>query len=673
MQPTKATRAFLLTVLCGSIIAVAPSSAQQTSTSFTESIDVDLINVEVVVTDKQGEPITDLTRDDFEIFEDGQAMEVTNFYVAKGHAVENPQASPNASQPPPVAATLTPAAPDAEAPRPAGVTPRLNLILFVDNVNIQPTNRKLLFENLRQELRDGALVDSRVMLVAMNRRIEVMEPFTDDIERVFAALEVMEKQSSIHALVDSQHRLFLSRLARSDIQDFPCSQPNRPPPPPPSGTGTATGPGTGGGSRLGGSGSSAFRAALRDAEDLASDVIRLGEQRYQTARSTVQALQFFTDTLGGLPGRKALIYLSDGIPMRPAESLSEAWIAKYALWIQQHADCIDSFSGSALSRATTGSGVRQFNLRGDLSRLRERASDNKVTFYPISNHGRGGTLISAEVPGSTDGASGTMIRSAMIAEAQDRTATLLQMAEDTGGQALTGNANIGELIRRLNQDFSSFYSLGYTAPTVTGEDGKRKGGKRDNTYHKIEVKVRREGAKVRHVAGRRDKSWVDRLGDMTAAAALFGLEANPLGIQLQRGEPVPDGKRFKVPILVQIPFNQIEMLNHGESYSADLTLLVVVRDDKGGFSQPRRIDLPVEIPQAQIEQARQQSAAYPLELNMKKNAQVVAVGVRDNIAQTASSVTLDYDFGGGDDDTSSDDGTQETKKKKKKKKKPGKG
>jgi len=49
-----------------------------------EKIDVNVVNVDVTVTDRAGNPVRGLTRDDFQILEDGKLQKVTNFY-----AVEN--------------------------------------------------------------------------------------------------------------------------------------------------------------------------------------------------------------------------------------------------------------------------------------------------------------------------------------------------------------------------------------------------------------------------------------------------------------------------------------------------------------------------------------------------------------------------------------------------------
>ena len=50
---------------------------------FFETVDVNVVNVEVYVTDKKGEPITGLKAEDFEILEDKREVEITNFYATR--------------------------------------------------------------------------------------------------------------------------------------------------------------------------------------------------------------------------------------------------------------------------------------------------------------------------------------------------------------------------------------------------------------------------------------------------------------------------------------------------------------------------------------------------------------------------------------------------------------
>ena len=91
-----ATLAF---VLCGLAPMLAPPAAGAKPTTrpqdpgpaavgdaatkegaFFEQVNVDIINVEVFVTDKKGEPIRGLKQEDFQIFEDGRPVAISNFY-----------------------------------------------------------------------------------------------------------------------------------------------------------------------------------------------------------------------------------------------------------------------------------------------------------------------------------------------------------------------------------------------------------------------------------------------------------------------------------------------------------------------------------------------------------------------------------------------------------------
>ena len=48
----------------------------------TEEIDVNLVQVQVLVTRKTGAPVTDLGRDDFELFQGGESQDIESFYLA---------------------------------------------------------------------------------------------------------------------------------------------------------------------------------------------------------------------------------------------------------------------------------------------------------------------------------------------------------------------------------------------------------------------------------------------------------------------------------------------------------------------------------------------------------------------------------------------------------------
>jgi VWFA-related protein len=79
--------AFTLAVLSGGLLAAQPQqpAAPQTPATpidqppVTFRVEVNYVEVDTVVTDAQGTPITNLTKNDFELFEDGKRQEVSSF------------------------------------------------------------------------------------------------------------------------------------------------------------------------------------------------------------------------------------------------------------------------------------------------------------------------------------------------------------------------------------------------------------------------------------------------------------------------------------------------------------------------------------------------------------------------------------------------------------------
>ncbi len=656
---------------CAVLLAAAPLMAQEAPVAevtaeeqgeepegqrlFFDAIDVDVVNVEVVVTDKKGLPITGLARDDFEIFENGRPVELVNFHEVRGIAQEVPEDEASAPG-------------DGSALDAANRRGSQRLVILVDNMNISPQNRKLLFTRLREHLREswGDTPELRqAMLATLDRRLEIVLPFTSDRERLLAALEAVERQGSSHALLDGDRRMFITRLQRASVRSF---RPQR---------------AEVQGNFLEAGGDPDFDDAVRVALDLALNVRTLGEQRYRKVKATIDTLRRFCAALGGMPERKALVYLSDGLPLRPADSLAEAWTGKFQSWALQNAGDIRNGSvypeaDQTFQRVMNSLASSEFDLRHELHRLTDDASAQRVAIYPISVYDRSPEFLSASVGGGgiTSG-SGSMMRRAQELEGFTRDASLLRLAQETGGQALIRSANIGELLDRVDRDFTSYYALGYAPPLpeeeeepseeATGDPGKTgkqgKAGKnrkgkgnatqaegakarkakagRYEEFRETEVKVQRDGVLVRHGKGYNPRSWRQRLGAMTLASALFEVESNPLGVELEPGDATREGDRFRVPILLTVPFDQIRMVYHEDQYIAQLTAVVVIRSEgDGGLSEPRRIDFPIKISGRRILEAVQQLAGYVLELEFDQGPQRIAVGLRDHFARTEATVNL---------------------------------
>jgi VWFA-related protein len=563
---------------------------------FFDTVDVRVVNVDVVVTEKDGTPVTGLGRDDFQVLEDGQPVDISNFFVVEGREIARQDESSD---------------PDDGDLLLEHETRRLNLVIFVDNLNMQPRNRNAVFIELEKYIQEQLNPDDRMMIVAMGERVEIAQPFSNDGDELIGTLQMLSKEGGSMKRVDTEMQILLRNIQQAAISENPALAGGLAP------------------------ASMGWEQAAFNADRLARDASLLAEVRYQNVRATVAALEHFCNSLAGMPGRKAILYISDGLPLRPADSLAQAWLNKFESWVQEQqvgavrSSLRDMISLSASSR---------FDASSEFDRLVDHASASQVVFYPISNsQGLRATGISAEHQGAgTTTGAGAFSADVAALETLSQEGSLLHMADGTGGVAFSRTTNVEGLLQRVARDFDTFYSIGFS-PTH-GDDGE---------VHKIEVKLksRQRELVVRHLSAHRERDPVEHLADLTLSALHFGMVDNTLNVQLvpDASEPTK-AKRHLVTVMVKIPFRDLLLLPDRDSHVGQVSLVVAVRDEEsGGVSEPQRVDLPIAVPNARILQISQQTVAYPLQLELQEGKKRITVGVRDLLARIDSTVDLEIE------------------------------
>ncbi len=153
------------------VLAVAGIGVAQ---NLTEKIDVSLVNVDVTVT-SHGAPARGLTRDDFEVLEDGVPQVITNFY-----AIENAREK---------ATPTTPSASEAAQPASSDARFRRKVLVIIDNRHMSFHNRDVALSKLEQFIRDRFDSGSYDWSIAMiGERAHLLLPLTSDKERIHGAL-----------------------------------------------------------------------------------------------------------------------------------------------------------------------------------------------------------------------------------------------------------------------------------------------------------------------------------------------------------------------------------------------------------------------------------------------------------------------------------------------------
>jgi VWFA-related protein len=564
--------------------ATAQKAAAATDDTFFESLDVSVVNVDVYVTDRSGNPVHGLTQKDFVVYEDGKPVEVTNFYAAEGGEIQGEGA---AAGPAAAGQGAGDAGNAGNTAREVPPDQRLHLAVYFDNFNLTPRSRNQALKSLKEFLSSRVQAEDRVLLVSYDGpgSLKVLQAPTNDAEALVRTLDGMASTSAGNArnMARDQIQRDIDRSASpndANLEDM------------------------------------AVQVAIADAEALYDRILLYAQREQQEVRNSMNALGQFVDSLAGLPGRKALVYVSGGVALRPAQALFDTWADRYGTFS----------SGTSLKNSSS---ARMEGMNYDstplLERLAARANASRVTLYSLgaADDPAG---ISAESAGSSFGARGTM-----NVENANRNHSLTLLSAATGGIAATAEANAGALLTNLRRDLDSYYSLGYTpAVRKTGKD------------RRLKVETRDKGHRLRYRESYRDRTAQERMGEQTLSALLLGSEENPLGVILEFEQEAKKGKDLQLTLLVKFPMSALVLLPQEKFHEGRVTLFVGAKDDKGRVSDLTQIAIPVRVPNDQVLTAMGQTVAYRTTLMLRNENHTVAIGIRDEIGNQGSTVTAAY-------------------------------
>jgi VWFA-related protein len=541
MRRRPAALSLVLALSCLPLLAAAEPPRPEAG--FSESIDIDVVSVEVFVSDRSGKPVAGLGREDFELRVDGRPVAITNFDARSAAAGGQPAAGA-------AAGVAGAGAKGRAAAREADERP-LTLALFVDDMNLTPSARNPTLQLLEGFFQSGLRRQDRVLIASYGSRgVQLRTPPAGDREAVVAALR--DAGAGVpHGTINTNDWV----KAWQDI---------------------------------------ANAEEVAEIEEALRRLQMLAIRREGEAHHMLLTLSSFVDALAGLPGRKALLYVS-GLLQVP--------------------------SGDAAIK--------------DLAR---RANAAGVTLY-----GLGAQDDFSAIYLGTDKLADFGFSPSLVASARgDALAQALQeVVGPTGGVAAVDLNRPALLLDRIRADFSSYYSLGFS-PAVP-HDGRR---------HELEVRVEgRKGLEVRFPASFTARTREELLADRTRAALLLDApaiqemaRANPLGVRLgfERDELAAYGRR-QVTMLVTLPLARVTLAPPGPGgREGKVVMFLAARDSSGHSLRMRRIVVPIHVPEGELAAAVRKSAAYRLQLELPPGESTVALGVRDAIGGRESTVATRY-------------------------------
>ena len=245
--------------------AVAQQPQPQTGEvpKLTETMDIRVINVDVVVTDKKGNPVTGLTKDDFELYENGVPKKISNFFEVEGRKAVNVAVTP---------ATDTKAAAQVREEIPENM--RRRIIFYIDNLSLAPFNRNRVFKEMKEFAKTVLRPGDEAMIATFNRSMKIRLPFTRDPGAIQTTLDTIAGESAMGISNRSESHDVMKRIQDATTVDEASAQ------------------------------------ARSYAESVNHDL-----------RQSVESLNALMSTLAGVEGKKILVLTSEGFQMQPGREM----------------------------------------------------------------------------------------------------------------------------------------------------------------------------------------------------------------------------------------------------------------------------------------------------------------------------------------------------------------
>ena len=366
--------------------------------------------VDVVVTRENGEAVTSLHKGNFKVMEEGKEQSI-DFFEEHTAKTMPPGALPPMPKMPPDVYTNVPPVPESDSVN----------VLLLDSLNTPVQDQSYVHKQIMDFLKTME-PGTRTAIFLLGSKLRFVQGFTTDTSVLRAALNDKKNGPKTEILLRT----------RSDNEEDVRQM---------SSMTTIDGHETAG---LG-----AIMAANR--ESLQFDYSRRIEM-------TLEALDYLARYLGGVPGRKNLIWFASSFPVTVFPNDGQMVTLNNDLLVP----------------------AREIKTTADLLTV------SKVAVYPISAGGMMNDHWLEADQGLSGRESGLAQGRSLMGDAAGRTdnmAAMEQLASDTGGKAFFNTNDLNKSIKRAIDDGANYYTLAYT-PT---------NGKLDGFYRRIEVKVSATG------------------------------------------------------------------------------------------------------------------------------------------------------------------------------------
>ena len=566
-------------VLLPLLLLVPDKGAQFQTTSSTSplrlgdtvKVGVSEVLLDIIASDRRGRQIRDLKAEEFEIYEDGVKQQITSLrqVEAEASASSEPVAAPTGT----LSAALDPLR-------------QIRLVTLVfDQLGLEARQlaQRAALDFLETELKQNVFV----AVFKIDLRLAILHQFSNNREALRKAVDLattgtfnqFETQSD--AIQKTLERLTNAQAAA----DASVAQGNS--------------------SMIGSSAADAKMA------DMQLTMLRYSEMmtREQQGRSTIFSLMSLAKEQRQLPGRKTMIYFSEGIQV--PSNLKPHWDTLMSVSNRSNVS-IYAVDARGLLSAREG-------LAGGVDLAGAAAQSQRQ----MANRGSGPVS-------RADVMIGEQAEEAIRRNVQN---TLAELAENTGGFLIANTNDLRTGMRKIANEVSTYYALSYI-PSNLFLDGK---------FRKVTVKVKRSGVKLQTRNGYfalPATEGTPLLPFEVPMLSALDAKATAREITYRNASLVypTQSQKSEVVVYTEIPLADFAFRVDGKTkeYEANISTLAIVKDHAGQVVQKFSQIFPLRGPRDKAAATRSRNILFYRTLELHPGRYSVESVVRDGISEKMS-------------------------------------
>lgn len=438
-------------------------------------------------------------------------------------------------------------------------------ILFFDAASLSPQRTKAVLPSVMKFI-DSLRPEDRAMIVVWHLGVQVLTRFTNDKAALRAGVESLKK----FAPVGSTSAQTVAVLRRQIEREFEQAESEQ---------------------------GSALPAVTFDQvrDEGLSSISRLSVEMESQQLHMLDAIREISGRMAGLEGKRVLLFVGETLAEKPGADLYR--------WLKNLLGTHMGDNDLELSMENSG------RMGQALDNLARDVSANGVTIYAIGAASDAGET-SAEGTRPVD-------QTYTFAREANTASSLQNLAEGTGGVAITRTSNFDLAFDTIQRDLSSYYSLGYKPSPGT---------------HKIVVKAKNKAYSVRTRNTFTSKSTDDQMTDRVVANLYTDAAHNDWPLAIRIGQMQSEGKEFLVPVQVVIPSTITLLPQSDGSIAGGFTLYFVAGTADGNISPVLRRPKTFAVPPAAEPNVRAKPMTFSTALKMKPGQNVLSVAIVDQIS-----------------------------------------